>query len=55
MGSCLAAQIRFLMFKGPGSFQKNLKIGGNVEFSKAYHRFKPSTIVQLFMTTVSEQ
>ena len=36
MKSCLAAQIRFMLFKGPGSFKKNFKIGGNVEELKAY-------------------
>jgi hypothetical protein len=36
MNSCLAAQIRFLLFKGPGSFKKIYKIGGNVDELKAY-------------------
>jgi hypothetical protein len=36
MRSCLSAQIRFLFLKGPGSFKKNFKIGGNVEEYKAY-------------------
>ncbi len=36
MNSCLAAQIGFLLFKGPGSFKKNVKIGGNVDELKAY-------------------
>jgi hypothetical protein len=36
MNSCLAAQIRFMLFKGPGSFKKNFKIGGNVDELKAY-------------------
>jgi hypothetical protein len=35
MKSYLAAEKLFFLFKGQGSF-KNLKIGGNVEFSKAY-------------------
>ncbi len=36
INSCLAAQIRFLLFKGPGSFKTILKIGGNVAELKAY-------------------
>ncbi len=36
MRSCLAAQIRFMLFKGPGSFKKKFKIGGNVDELKAY-------------------
>ncbi len=35
MKSCLTAQIRFMLFKGPGSFNKNFKIGGNVDELKA--------------------
>jgi hypothetical protein len=35
MKSCLTAQIRFMLFKGPGSFKKNFKIGGNVDELKA--------------------
>jgi hypothetical protein len=31
MKSCLTAQIRFLLFKGPGSFKIFFKICGNVE------------------------
>jgi hypothetical protein len=31
MNNCLAAQIRFLLFKGPGSFKTIFKIGGNVD------------------------
>jgi hypothetical protein len=27
--SCLAALIHFMLFKGPGSFKKFFKIGGN--------------------------
>jgi hypothetical protein len=27
--SCLAALIHFMLIKGPGSFKKNFKIGGN--------------------------
>jgi hypothetical protein len=34
--SCLAAQNRFLLFKGLGSFKKKLNICGNVENLKAY-------------------
>jgi hypothetical protein len=36
INSCLAAQIRFLLFKGPGSFKTILKIGGNVDELEAY-------------------
>ncbi len=36
MKSCLTAQKRFLQFKGPGSFKKIFKIGGNVKELKAY-------------------
>jgi len=36
MNSCLAAQIRFMLFKGPGPFKKIFKIGGNVDELKAY-------------------
>jgi hypothetical protein len=36
MKSCLTAQIRFMLFKGPGSFKKNFKIDGNVDELKAY-------------------
>jgi hypothetical protein len=36
INSCLAAQIRLLMFKGPGSFKTIVKIGGNVDELKAY-------------------
>jgi hypothetical protein len=35
MKSCLTAQIRFMLFKGPGSFKKIFKIGGNVDELKA--------------------
>jgi hypothetical protein len=34
--SCLTAQTRFMLFKGPGSFKINFKIGGNVDELKAY-------------------
>ena len=30
MKSCITAQIRFLLFKGPGSFKKFFIIGGNI-------------------------
>jgi hypothetical protein len=36
MKSCLAAQIRFMLFKGPGSFKSFFKICGNLEYLKAY-------------------
>jgi hypothetical protein len=36
MKSCLAALIRLMLFKGPGSFKKIFKIGGNVDELKAY-------------------
>jgi hypothetical protein len=36
MNSCLAAQIRFMLFKGPGSFKKKSKIGGNVDDLKVH-------------------
>jgi hypothetical protein len=36
MTSCLAAQIRFLLLKGPGSFKTIIKIGENVDELKAY-------------------
>ncbi len=36
MNSCLSAQIRFMLFKGPGSLKKKFKIGGNVDELKAY-------------------
>jgi hypothetical protein len=42
MKSCLAAQKRFLRFKGPGSFNKIFLIGGNVEDKQAY-RLIPRT------------
>jgi hypothetical protein len=47
MKSCLAAQIRFMLFKGPGSFKKIFKIGGNFDELKAY-RLKPLTPPFLF-------
>jgi hypothetical protein len=42
MKSCLAAQKRFLLFKGPGSFKKNFQIGGNIEDKQAF-RLIPRT------------
>jgi hypothetical protein len=48
MKSCLAAQIRFMLFKGPGSFKKKFKIGGNVEKLKAY-RLIPLTPPSFFI------
>ncbi len=36
MKSCLAAQIRFMLFKGLGSFKNSFKIGGNVDKLNAY-------------------
>ncbi len=42
MKSCLAAQKRFLLFKGPGSFKNFFLIGGNVEDKPAY-RLIPRT------------
>ena len=36
MNCCLTAQIRFMLFKGPGSFKKFFKIGRNVDELKAY-------------------
>ncbi len=42
MKSCLAAQKRFLLFKGPGSLKKNFLIGGNAEDKQAY-RLIPCT------------
>jgi hypothetical protein len=51
MKSCLAAQIRFMLFKGLGSFKKNFKIGGNVDELKAY-RLIPLTPHLLFHFTL---
>jgi hypothetical protein len=36
MKSCLTAQIRFMLFKGTGTFKKKYEIGGNVDELKAY-------------------
>jgi hypothetical protein len=49
--SCLAAQIGFLLIKGPGSFKKNFKIGGNVNKLKAY-RLIPLTPPLFFHFTL---
>ncbi len=51
MKSCLAAQIRFMLFKGLVSFKKNFKIGGNVDELKAY-RLIPLTPHLLFHFTL---
>jgi hypothetical protein len=51
MKSCLAAQIRFMLFKRPGSFKKNFLIGGNVDKLKAY-RLIPLTHPLLFHFTL---
>jgi hypothetical protein len=51
MKNCLAAQIRFMLFKGPGSFKQNFKIGGNVDELKAY-RLMPLTYPLLFHFTL---
>ncbi len=51
MKSCFPAQIRFLLFKGPGSFQKKFKIGGNVDELKTY-RLIPLTPTLLFHFTL---
>jgi hypothetical protein len=48
MKSCLAAQIRFKLFKGPGSFNKFFKICGNLEYLKAY-RLIPLTPPSVFI------
>jgi hypothetical protein len=51
INSCLAAQIRFLLFKGPGSFKTFFKIVGNVDELKAY-RLIPLTPPLLFHFTL---
>jgi hypothetical protein len=51
MKSCLAAQKRFMLFKGPGCFKKKFKIGGNVEELKAY-RLIPLTPPLFFHFTL---
>jgi hypothetical protein len=47
MKSCLADQICFMLFKGPGSFKKLFCIGGNVEKLEAF-RLIPLTPPHLF-------
>ncbi len=49
--SCSTAQKRFLLFKGPGSFKKIFKIGGDVHELKAY-RLIPLTPPLLFHFTL---
>jgi hypothetical protein len=51
MKSCLTAQIRFMLFKGPGSFKKKFKIGGNVDELKGY-RLIPLTPPLFFHFTL---
>ena len=51
MKSCLAALIRFMLFKGPGSFKNIFKIGGNVDELKAY-RLIPLTPPLFFHFTL---
>ena len=51
MRSCLSAQNRFLGFKGPRSFKKNFKIGGNVDELKGY-RLIPLTPPLFFHFTL---
>jgi hypothetical protein len=51
MKSCLAALIRFMLFKGPGSFKKKFLIGGNVDELKAY-RLIPLTPPLFFHFTL---
>ncbi len=51
MNSYLAAQIGFLLFKGPGSFKTIFKIGGNVDEFKAFQLI-PLTPLLLFHFTL---
>jgi hypothetical protein len=51
MKSCLAAQIHLMLFQGLGPFNKNFKIGGNVDELKAY-RLIPLTPHLLFHFTL---
>jgi hypothetical protein len=51
MKSCLTAQIRFMLFKGPGSFKNFFKIGGNVDELKGY-RLIPLTPSLFFHFTL---
>jgi hypothetical protein len=51
MKSCLAAQIHFMLFKGPGSLKIIFKIGGNVDELMAY-RLIPLTAPLFFHFTL---
>ncbi len=51
MKSCLTAQICFMLFKGPGSFKKDFKIGRNVDELKG-HRLIPLTPPLFFHFTL---
>jgi hypothetical protein len=51
MKSCLTAQLRFMLFKGPGSFKKKFLIGGNVDELKGY-RLIPLTPPLFFHFTL---
>jgi hypothetical protein len=51
MKSCLTAQIRFILFKGPGPFKIFFKIGGNVDELNAY-RLIPLTPTLFFHFTL---
>jgi hypothetical protein len=51
MKSCLTAQIRFMLFKGPGPFKKIFKFDGNVDELKAY-RLIPLTPPLFFHFTL---
>jgi hypothetical protein len=48
MNCCLTAQIRFMLFKEPGSFKTFLKICGNVDDFKGY-RLIPLTPPSFFI------
>jgi hypothetical protein len=51
MNCCLTAQIRFMHFKGPGSFKKNFKICENIDELKG-HRLIPLTPPLFFHFTL---
>ena len=51
MKRCLTAQIRFMLFKGPGSFKTFFKICGNVDELKGY-RLIPLTPPLFFHFTL---
>jgi hypothetical protein len=51
MKSCLTAQIRYMLFEGPGPFKKKFEIGGNVDELKAY-RLIPLTPPLFFHFTL---